>query len=185
MDADDYIYPWGLGAMVEMMELFPNAGWGICSLDQFVEMPFPIELNPKTAYELNYSGKGIFNRAPLSSIIRKDVFLQVGGFRNIRMAGDNDMWHRLGQKYNVILMPKGMVWYRQHGEQEMQDFEKFSLVYEEIKYSYLRDAQCPLDKEFSRKVIRDNKQHHFTQIFKDIIRLRTKKIRHHIISLRR
>src|SRR5580704_2775124 len=28
IDADDYIYPWGLQLLIEMMEKFPDAGWG-------------------------------------------------------------------------------------------------------------------------------------------------------------
>ena len=28
VDADDYIYPWGLELLIKMMEAFPNAGWG-------------------------------------------------------------------------------------------------------------------------------------------------------------
>ena len=34
VDADDLIYPWGLELLVQMMEKFPNAGWGLCSLEQ-------------------------------------------------------------------------------------------------------------------------------------------------------
>lgn len=184
VDADDYIYPWGLGAMVEMMEQFPTAGWGICSLDQFTEMPFPVQLLPKQCYEFNYAGGGIFHRAPLSSIIKKSVFDESGGFKNIRMAGDTEMWHRLGQKYSLVVMPKGIVWYRKHGEQEMNDFFKYKLVYEEIKVRYLRDSNCPLDYNVAKRIILESKRRVVMQIFKDIIRLRTKNIAFYFACIR-
>ena len=34
IDSDDAIYPWGLEWMVKMMESFPEAGWGLCSMEQ-------------------------------------------------------------------------------------------------------------------------------------------------------
>src|SRR5579862_3530145 len=86
VDADDYIYPWGLELLISMMEAFPQAGWGLCSLEQDVEKPFPFELTPKEAYSYHYTGPGLFHKAPLSSIIKREVFEEAGGFSAIRMA---------------------------------------------------------------------------------------------------
>ena len=153
VDADDLIYPWGIDKMVEMMEKFPNSGWGLCSLKQDTDRIFPFELNPEEAYRYHYFGNGLFYKAPLSSIIKKDAFLEVGGFSNIRMAGDFDMWHKLAQKFPVVLMPHGMVWYRTHSEQEMNDYRKYVKVYEEIKFRYLSSKDCPLKESESGKII--------------------------------
>ena len=74
------------------------------------------------------------------------------------MAGDYEMWHRLGQKYNVVLMPDGVVWYREHDAQEMNVYSKFLHVYKEIKLKYLHHEQCPLDKATVSEIIkRSNK----------------------------
>lgn len=43
IDADDLIYPHGLGILHEFMESFPEAGWGLCSLPQNRERPFPFQ----------------------------------------------------------------------------------------------------------------------------------------------
>ncbi|HMI62055.1 MAG TPA: glycosyltransferase family A protein, partial [Puia sp.] len=51
VDADDYIYPWGLELLVRMMEQFPDCGWGLCSLPQNIKEPFPIRLTPVEAYQ--------------------------------------------------------------------------------------------------------------------------------------
>src|SRR5579862_7767811 len=68
VDADDYIYPWGLELMVRMMEQHPEAGWGLCSLPQVVERPYPFVLDSREAFLHHYGGLEIFNKAPLSAI---------------------------------------------------------------------------------------------------------------------
>ncbi len=147
VDSDDYIYPWALELMVQMMEQFPDAGWGLCSMEPNKTRVFPFVLNPKEVYEYHYFGPGLFRRAPLSAIIKRDIFNRVGGFKPIRMAGDFEMWQRLGQQFSVVLMPQGMVWYRSHDAQEVNDYFKYITTYEKIKVEYLRSADCPLDKE--------------------------------------
>lgn len=152
VDSDDYIYPWALEIMVKCMEDHPEAGWGLCSMEPNAKRPFPFMLSPKEAYEYHYLGPGLFRRAPLSSIIRKDVFDSVDGFRPIRMAGDYEMWHRLSQSFPVVLMPAGMVWYRVHESQEINDYRQYINKYEEIKVHYLDSPQCPLDKETAKSI---------------------------------
>lgn len=147
VDADDYIYPDGLERLVLTMEQFPNAGWGLCSLEQYIEKPFPFQLMGKEIYHYHYLGPGLFHKAPLSSIIRKDAFDAVGGFMPIRMCGDFEMWHRMALHYPVVLMPHGIVWYREHGEQEVKSYMLYLQDYERISKKYLDHDQCPLTKE--------------------------------------
>ena len=172
VDADDYIYPWGLQWLVEMMEQFPSAGWGLCSLEQYVKQPFPFSLSPKEAYLYNYEGPGLFHKAPLSSIIKKEVFDAVGGFSPIRMAGDFEMWHRLALNYEVVLMPHGIVWYREHGEQEVNSYRRFLKTYEEIKLQYLRDEKNPLGKELSGRILKNQKRMLIKQLMRSLLTLR-------------
>jgi glycosyltransferase involved in cell wall biosynthesis len=172
VDADDYIYPAGLELLIQMMEKFPNAGWGLCSLEQYIKRPFPFELTPREAYEYNYFGPGLFHKAPLSSIVNRKVFEQSGGFSSIRMAGDFEMWHRLAQQHNVVLMPDGIVWYREHDAQEINDYFKFGLSYEQITAKYLKDDNCPLDKPAIQKIISIQKKKLTAHYFKNLLRLR-------------
>ncbi|WP_179333443.1 glycosyltransferase family 2 protein [Winogradskyella costae] len=119
VDADDMIYPYGLELLVYYMLHFPNADYGLCSIEQDYEHKFPIELNPYETYNRHYiQKKHIFHKAPLSSIIKRKIFNEVGGFSNVRHYGDFDLWHRLAQKYSVLLMPHGIVWYRVSNGQE-------------------------------------------------------------------
>jgi glycosyltransferase involved in cell wall biosynthesis len=171
IDADDYIYPWGLELLVKMMEDFPEAGWGLCSLEQNDSHPFPFMLSPEKAYEYHYLGTGLFHKAPLSAIIKKAAFDKVGGFAPLRMVGDFEMWHRLAQQNNLVLMPHGIVWYRKHEEQEMQLYINYILSYEEIKVKYLKDKQCPLMENKRVNILKSNKKIALRQLIRSILKL--------------
>lgn len=184
VDADDYIYPWGLELLVGMMERFPKAGWGLCSLEQSVNQPFPFLLSPAEAYAYHYLGPGLFHKAPLSSIINREIFNKMGGFSAIRMAGDFEMWHRLAQKFPVVLMPQGIVWYREHGDQEMKSYSQYLGVYESIKVKYLKSQDCPLDFQTRDVLLKKFKRTIQKQIIKDFIRLRINTLKVNIDNLK-
>lgn len=176
VDADDYIYPWGLELLTRMMEQFPSAGWGLCSLEQCERQPFPFMLSPRETYGYQYEGPGLFHKAPLSSIIKREIFEEAGGFAHQRMAGDFEMWHRLALKYNVVLMPHGMVWYREHGEQEINSYHQFSGAYEKVITNYLKSDQCPLDKTIRNKLLRNRRNSIALQVLKSLLKINPKQI---------
>jgi glycosyltransferase involved in cell wall biosynthesis len=175
VDADDYIYPWGLEILVSIMERFPNAGWGLCSLEQNAKKPFPFQLSPYEAYTYHYMGPGLFHKAPLSSIIKREVFTEAGGFAAIRMSGDFEMWHRLARRYPVVLMPHGIVWYREHAQQEMSHYRKYIKLYEEIKIKYLYNG-CPLPAEMVKTIIKNTKRDLVKQIIKGALSFNYRRI---------
>jgi glycosyltransferase involved in cell wall biosynthesis len=158
IDSDDLMYPWGLELLVQMMEKFPEAGWGLCSLVQVVEKPYPFMLSPRQAYLHHYNVFGIFNKAPLSAIIKKEAFDKVNGFEDISMAGDFEMWQKLALHFPVVLMPDGIVWYRVHPGQEMRHFRKFLLQYEGVRLKYLKHDQSPLNRQETESIIRKIKR---------------------------
>lgn len=121
IDADDYIYPWGLAILVQCMEQFPESGWGFCSLDQNMKKPYPFQMSPTEAYEAEYFGRGLLNKAPLSAIIKREFFEAAGGFSGKQYLGDFELWHILAIRYPLVLMPQGIVWYRMHDEQQSND----------------------------------------------------------------
>ncbi|MGG9972108.1 glycosyltransferase family 2 protein [Ferruginibacter sp. SUN002] len=172
VDADDLIYPWGLELLVNMMEQFPDAGWGLCSIEQDVSQKFPIQLSPAETYRYHYYKWGIFAKAPLSSIIKKDVFDAVGGFANYRMVGDFEMWNKLAQKFPVVLMPHGIVWYREHDDQESNHQRKFSSLYAKLGVDYLRHSDCPLSKEDAQQIISMRKKMFVKKIISSLLKLK-------------
>lgn len=159
VDADDLIYPYGLEQLVFYMEQFPEAAYGLCSLEQDKDKIFPFVLNPKEVYERNYiKGKSVFHKAPLSSIIKKEIFDKERGFTGKRMLGDFEMWHLLSKKYSVVLMPHGIVWSREHDEQEMalhraDPMEPFKYML--LAKRMLRDKACPLTNSDVNLAIRN------------------------------
>lgn len=156
VDADDMIYPVGLQVMVEGMEKFPEAGWGLSSLPQDKFRMYPFVLTGREAYMRHYFEQQLFHKAPLSAIIRKDFFEKVGRFSGRRYLGDFEMWHVMANNSPVVLMSQGVVWYREHEEQEMQnnrtDFTipfKYVLCSEEM----LNRDDCPLSDEEQKKAL--------------------------------
>jgi glycosyltransferase involved in cell wall biosynthesis len=147
VDADDLIYPTGLQVLVNGMEQFPEAGFGLGSLPQDKFRIFPFMLTPEDAYKRHYFKEQLFHKAPLSAIIRKDVFNSVGGFTGRRYLGDFEMWHILAAKHPVVLMPHGVVWYREHEEQEMQNNRTdFTIPFKYLQCAeeMINRKECPL-----------------------------------------
>ncbi len=149
LDADDLLYPYGLEQLVFYMEQFPDAGYGLCSLDQDKERIFPFQLSPDEAYRRHYFHTSLFHKAPLSSMIKRKAFEIINGFSGRQHLGDFELWHRLSQKFPVVLMPHGIAWYREHDDQQMNDNRtdpfvpfKYLLFQREI----LKDQQCPISK---------------------------------------
>jgi glycosyltransferase involved in cell wall biosynthesis len=154
VDADDYIYPNGLEIIVNQMEKYPDAAVGLFSLAQNKEQPFPILLNPKEAYEYNFFGNGLFHKAPLSAIFRKDSFNLVGGFKPDRMTSDFEMWHRMAQNFNFLLIQDHIVWYREHDSQEINSKSAFELNYSRIENHYVKDDNSPLNSIQRRLILK-------------------------------
>lgn len=157
VDADDLIYPFGLEQLVYYMEQFPEAAYGLCSLKQDQERMFPFQLSPVEAYRYHYFGSSLFHKAPLSSIIRNDVFKKEGGFTGKQHVGDFELWHKLSGKYPVVLMPHGKVWYREHDDQQMNDNRTNAFVpfkYYLVSQHFLKASDCPLSKEEKEKALR-------------------------------
>lgn len=157
VDHDDYIYPYGLEQLVFYMEQFPMAGYGLCSLYQHRDKVYPFQLNSEEAYRMNYFEMELFNKAPLSSIIRKTAFEAVGGFTGKPFLGDFELWHLLSQEYPVVLMPSGIVWYRVHVNQESSKIHKDpvnSFKYLTLGKDFVSSENCPLNKADQKKAIK-------------------------------
>ncbi len=121
VDSDDLMYPHGLQVLVETMERYPAAGYGICTLEPDPDRIYPLQLSPVEAYWRHYFERVVFNNGPLSSIIRRDAFEAVGGFTGKQHLGDFELWHILSARFPVVLMPQGLVWERAHDNRQMTD----------------------------------------------------------------
>lgn len=147
VDSDDVIYEHTLQVMVSYMEKFPEAGFGLCCASDTRE-PFPILVSPAQAYREHFAGQNHFDRAPASSIIKREAFEAVGGFSGKRMIGDNELWLKLARSYSMVKMVTGLSWDRIHGEQER--FSPYAQTqYLKLRYDVFTEAlqheSCPLE----------------------------------------
>ncbi len=56
------------------------------------------------------------NRVLVTSLMKKEVFYKVGGFRDLPIYEDWDFWYRATKKgYSVKVIPEILFYYRKHG----------------------------------------------------------------------
>jgi glycosyltransferase involved in cell wall biosynthesis len=172
VDADDYIYPNGLEIIFSEMEKFPEAAVGFFSLQQNIQKPFPILLNPREAYLYNFLGPGLFHKAPLSAIFRRDSFEEIGGFSLIRHAGDFEMWHKMAQQFNFLLIQDHIVWFREHDDQESKRHTiDIELNYTKIELQYLKSNRAPINNVEKKKIINSRITQNLKYAFLSICKL--------------
>jgi len=155
LDSDDVMYPYCLEVMVNAMETFPEAAFGLSSIDE--ERIFPILISPSEIYnEAFFTNKNHFSRGPGSSIIRRDIFNEINGFVEERHIGDTDMWLKLAQRYSMVKFQFGIYWNRLHPLTESNiESSNASIrkVREKLFISYLKSDNCPLSNIETKKVI--------------------------------
>lgn len=162
VDSDDLLYPHCLQVMVDCMEQFPAAALGL-AMEPHPDRPFPLQLDPLEAYREHCFGRPVFNKPPLAAILRRDHFEAVGGFPAKRQVGDFELWHVLGARAPVVLMPPGLAWARTHAVQEsgeVRDRPAERAEYLKLACELLSRPECPLPPpERSRAVRRVRRGH--------------------------
>jgi len=155
LDSDDIMYPYTLQIIVDYMEKFPEAGFGLAAVHD--SKPYPIVVPPKQAYLEHFYSWGHFDRSPGSSIIRKDCFDDVGGFSEERFVGDTSLWFVLGRKYSLVKLPPHLYWNRQHNHQESkfekEQAKKINKIRKQYVFNAIMHPECPLSKEERKEVI--------------------------------
>lgn len=148
LDADDIIYHYGLEVMVNYLERFPTAGFGLASIVSD-EKPFPVLLSPVEAYLEHFNGYSHFDRAPGSSIIKREAFKKMGGFSGKRMIGDYEFWLKIARYYHMVKYPFDLYWNRIHDAQESKS--DYAKLYPRLRKQVLEEAlnhvDCPLGNE--------------------------------------
>lgn len=162
LDSDDIMYAHCLEVMVDAMEKFPDAAFGLSAISD-PERPYPVCINPHGIYWEHFNGYGHFNRSPGSAIFKKSIFDKEGGFVTERHIGDTELWLRLSQKYSLVKFPPDLYWSRIHVSSEsiIEIQSDYSLIRKKLIESFLKSPLCPLsDKEkkivnnFFKKTIR-------------------------------
>lgn len=155
LDSDNLMYRHGLAEMVDGMERFPEAGWGLLGVPD-AERPPPVLISPHLAYEQNFLRRfDYFGRAPDSAIFRRDLFEKVGGFSGNNLIGDLEMWLKLAQHHPLVKLPPHFGWDRVHPNQQKNVPDTYYLRRRmEVILPMLRHPECPLSSEEADLAVR-------------------------------
>jgi glycosyltransferase involved in cell wall biosynthesis len=168
LDSDDVMYPHCLEVMVTAMERYPNSAFGLSSTSN-KNYPYPISVSPRDSYEQHFGGFGHFDRAPGSSIIKREIFVKENGFLIPKYAGDTELWFRLAQKYDLVLFPRDLVWDRCHS-QTQSNLERLDKNIGKFRrgliHDFLRSSDCPLNENDVKKIKMMESKNRIKQIFR-------------------
>lgn len=175
VDSDDLIYPHSLAIMVEAMDGHPNAALGISHSLPEDERPYPWELSPAETWRKEFLGRGCLGSGPSGAILRRDAFIESGGFRQWGVLSDTDLWYRMTARWPVVLLPPGLVWWRRHDNQEFSTGSA-PLEYLEkgfaLRLETLMAGDCPLGDVERTSALARARQHHSRRLLSLALRRR-------------
>lgn len=174
LDSDDLIYPYGLEAMYRFVCSDPQAMHAISSPYTQQLTPYPFSLTPEETYRLEFLGRGCLSAGPSASIIRRDAFETVGGYRDVGVISDIDLWYRMSARWNTVFMPPALVWWRQHEGQAFRD-SAAELDYlrgeGRIKVDALMDAACPLSSDEQMQALTRFRQNYARRLWRMALKI--------------
>lgn len=169
VDSDDMIFSHTLAYMVETMEKYPEAGYGFSSRHK--DTVSDTLLSPRDAYYCHFFTKGILDLGPTALIFNRDKFEQVGRFKTIRNVSDLDMSLRLASQFPVVEMKSGLVYWREHPNQEIRlDPEKYLEFGLQIIKEALSCGNCPLSQDEISSLLKKQKKNYSISILKGALR---------------
>lgn len=145
-DSDDVMYPHCLAVMVAAMNAAPVAAVGLSQGRSWPGGPCPMVLTPELAYAREFLGHGLFQCGPGGSIIRREAYEAVGGFRTAGIHSDYLLWLDMARRFSFVLVPADLFWYREHADQDFQAsraVRDYARLNGEV-WKTLHDPACPL-----------------------------------------
>ena len=163
VDSDDILYPHALDLCTRYMEQFPFAGLGLSKLHG-QDKPLPTFYSPENAYKEHFFSSGLFSNAPGSVIIKREAFVNVGGFSGKRLIGDLEMWLLLACHNPIVTFPGLIHWDRKHNQQESNfDELAYASLRRNVAIQSLESPSCPLTPKDQQRA-------------KDLVRIQSAKI---------
>lgn len=165
VDSDDTLYPDSIKKCVELMEQFPQSGFGISV--PALRLPNSVIFSSEEAIHHHFFKEPFLIVGPGGTIQRKTYFDQIKQYP-IKYGPANDMYHHLKAAcYSpVVLLPFEFLYYRRHDGQEINN--RYSYLYN--SYNYLRDAvnelPLPLSRHQKKWVLKKNNRRFIVNIFK-------------------
>jgi glycosyltransferase involved in cell wall biosynthesis len=167
VDGDDLIYPHCLELMVEGMETFHAAGYGISQ--ELSGVMAPALLSPRDAYHSHFFETGLFSAGPLDAIFRRDAFEELEGFSPARYTSDTDFFLRIGARWPGVMLVPGLVWWRHHeGQESVEEGSSLERILD-VTLRRHRNVCDALDSEYcplSCREVRDIRRRVATQMLR-------------------
>ena len=174
VDADDLIYPYSIQVMVEAMERFPTAAFGLSWSVVDPPQPYPFILDPTAALGAHFLGRSPLGDGPTAGIIRRDVFESIGGFSGKQFVGDTELWLRLCSRWPLVSLPPSLVWWRRHeGQQMTMEDERPDVI--NLRFAVHESAllECGvLSQSDTRAALVRGRQHHARHLWSIAVRQR-------------
>jgi len=175
LDSDDLIYPHGLSAFTEWMEKNPTAALGVCSREIIPLNPFPHLLSPRESYRRHFFEQGLLETGPSGVIIRKDAYIEAGGFSGKRYVGDQECWLKIAARHAVLELPPSLIYWRRHeGQEFLAGSNGIDGGYFLLTLPMLREAfsqpHCPLTKEECAILLNKQERLYARNILKHILK---------------
>jgi len=167
VDSDDLIYRHSLAIMVEAMDANPKAALALSHSLPQDEQFYPWMLSPVDAWRKEFLGRGCLGCGPSSAIMRRDAFIEIGGFGNWGVLNDTDLWYRMSARWPVVLLPPGLVWWRRHEQQEFTKNNAATVYLERgfaLTMETLSSPDCPLPASDRQAALQRARQHHCRRI---------------------
>ena len=146
-DSDDMMYPLCLATMVPPLFAEPLAALALSAGRWWPGGPCPMLLTPRLSYQREFLGSGLFMCGPGGALFRTEVFRSLGGFPQFGVVSDHVLWLKACARFNVLLLPADLFWYRVHPGQEKQSpaaARGYALIEGEA-WRALKAPDCPLD----------------------------------------
>jgi hypothetical protein len=145
-DSDDVMYPHCLETMVAALESAPSAGLALSCGIYWYGAPAPMLLTPRMAYQREFLGGRMFMCGPGGSLLRAEVFRQLGGFENLGAPSDYIFWMKACARVPVVLAQADLFWYRTHDQQIIHHPRTFTETSRAagIAWRALHSPECPL-----------------------------------------
>ena len=179
VDSDDLIYPHSLEVMVRAMKDHANAAAGLMHTVPSDRCPYPWVLSPAEAYEKHFIGRGCLSCGPTGAMIRRVSFEAVGGFdARWGVLSDMDLWFRLAASHPTVLFPPGLIWWRQHDDQEFRRGDAADVYIREghrLTMQTLRRDECPLDDERREQALQMHRHRQSRRVLGEAFRRRRPK----------
>lgn len=119
LDSDDIIYSHGLEVMVASLDQFPTAGFAIQNIIPEDDLPYPYLLKAGKSVEQHFLKRPFLTSGPSGVIFKKKAFWSVNGFAQpVYTGSDTEILLKLSCKYDLVLFPPGLIWWRRHEQQE-------------------------------------------------------------------